>query len=73
MSQQTTNGAPAAATWVRCPSCGQRALYAPQNPYRPFCTATCKQIDLGSWASEEFRVSDAQCDADDAPAQPNTP
>ncbi|KAB2905240.1 MAG: DNA gyrase inhibitor YacG, partial [Burkholderiaceae bacterium] len=26
------------------------------NPYRPFCSVRCRQIDLGAWASEEFRM-----------------
>jgi endogenous inhibitor of DNA gyrase (YacG/DUF329 family) len=31
-------------------------VYAPQNPYRPFCSERCKQLDLGAWASESFRM-----------------
>jgi endogenous inhibitor of DNA gyrase (YacG/DUF329 family) len=31
-------------------------VYAPSNPYRPFCSERCKKIDLGAWASESFRV-----------------
>jgi uncharacterized protein len=46
---------------VRCPACGNDALYAAKNPYRPFCSARCKGIDFGDWASESFRV------AEDAP------
>ena len=41
---------------VVCPACGGPSLYAPSNPYRPFCSERCKQIDLGAWAAEEFRV-----------------
>lgn len=55
----TAAGEPAPSTearWVRCPSCGGEALYAPENPFRPFCTAVCKNIDFGAWASEEFKV-----------------
>lgn len=44
------------ARWVRCPTCGGQAKYALDNPYRPFCQAVCKNIDFGSWASEEFAV-----------------
>ena len=43
---------------VRCPQCGGESVYAPTNPYRPFCSARCKGIDLGAWANEEFRVPD---------------
>ena len=41
---------------VRCPQCGQDALWAPENPWRPFCSERCKLIDLGAWGNEEFRV-----------------
>lgn len=41
---------------VTCPSCGMDALYTPSNPFRPFCSARCKNTDLGAWASESFRM-----------------
>jgi hypothetical protein len=41
---------------VQCPGCGGQSLYAPSNPYRPFCSERCKKMDLGAWASESFRV-----------------
>jgi len=41
---------------VRCPACGGDSVYAPSNPYRPFCSERCKNLDLGAWASENFRV-----------------
>lgn len=42
---------------VRCPACGERTIYAPRNRFRPFCSARCKGLDLGAWASEHFRVA----------------
>ena len=54
------------ARWVRCPSCGGKALYAPENPFRPFCTPVCKNIDFGAWASEEFAI-EAQPEPEDDP------
>ncbi len=48
--------APSNAKYVTCPACRGESLYSPSNPFRPFCSERCKQIDLGSWASEEFRV-----------------
>lgn len=48
---------------VRCPQCGGDSLFAPSNRFRPFCSERCKNIDLGAWASESFRVeSDAPPD-----------
>ena len=47
--------APAGRT-VPCPTCGGKSLYSPANAYRPFCSERCKQVDLGAWASEDFRM-----------------
>lgn len=41
---------------VVCPACAGPSVYAPSNPFRPFCSARCKNSDLGAWASEEFRL-----------------
>ena len=57
---------PAKPRIVRCPSCGGDSVYGPENPYRPFCSARCKGIDLGAWASESFRVPD-ETPPDDLP------
>ena len=46
----------AEARTVTCPSCGGKSLYAPANAFRPFCCERCKNMDLGAWASESFRV-----------------
>lgn len=52
---------------VRCPQCGKFSPWSPQNPWRPFCSERCKQIDLGAWASEAYRVPVAE----DAPGEPD--
>jgi uncharacterized protein len=62
---------------VPCPACGGRSLFAPSNPWRPFCSERCKQIDFGAWASEEFRVAGKLEDLDpselsDLSTQPKT-
>ena len=49
---------------VRCPQCGKDALWAPENPWRPFCSERCKQIDLGAWASESFSVPEREGQSD---------
>ncbi len=41
---------------IRCPGCGGKSVYAADNPYRPFCSARCKNGDLGAWASERYAV-----------------
>ncbi|MCJ0765045.1 DNA gyrase inhibitor YacG [Variovorax terrae] len=46
----------AAPKIVRCPQCSGDSVYAPSNRFRPFCSERCKNLDLGAWASENFRV-----------------
>ena len=57
---------PAKPRIVRCPACGGDSVYAPSNPFRPFCSERCKNMDLGAWASESFRVPD-ETPPDDLP------
>lgn len=42
---------------VACPACGRDVVWSEASPYRPFCSARCKGIDLGAWASESYRVA----------------
>ncbi|WAC75992.1 DNA gyrase inhibitor YacG [Roseateles sp. SL47] len=42
---------------VPCPTCGGDSIFAPSNLWRPFCGERCRQIDLGHWADESFRVA----------------
>ena len=49
--------APATGPLVRCPACGEQTRYHPSNACRPFCSARCKGVDLGAWASENYRVA----------------
>ena len=51
---------------VRCPACGGNSVYAPENWFRPFCSERCKNLDLGAWASESFRVAE-ESPPDDQP------
>ena len=60
-----------AAREVRCPECGRSSPWSPDNPYRPFCSQRCKQIDLGGWASESYRVPVVERD-DGAEPEPPT-
>ena len=59
-----------AARLVACPACGAPAAYSPENPWRPFCSERCRQMDLGAWASEAYRIplreDDPQAPAPDA-------
>ncbi|UFS69864.1 DNA gyrase inhibitor YacG [Geomonas sp. RF6] len=42
-------------TIIRCPQC-RKSTTLTNNPWRPFCSERCKMIDLGTWASEGYRV-----------------
>ncbi|THU04027.1 DNA gyrase inhibitor YacG [Lampropedia puyangensis] len=56
---------PSSPPTVACPQCGTPCLFAPSNRWRPFCSERCKMIDMGAWASEEFRIQAAPPIPDD--------
>ena len=39
---------------IRCPICKKEV--EPANPEFPFCSGRCRIIDLGNWASEEYKI-----------------
>jgi uncharacterized protein len=39
---------------LKCPICKKEV--APGDPDFPFCSERCRLIDLGRWASEEYRI-----------------
>ncbi|XLM23248.1 DNA gyrase inhibitor YacG, partial [Chromobacterium piscinae] len=41
---------------VACPTCRAEVRWEAQSRYRPFCSERCRLIDLGQWASENYRV-----------------
>ena len=41
---------------VTCPRCGKSVTWDTANRYRPFCSERCRVIDLGAWASENYRI-----------------
>ena len=45
---------------VACPSCGRLVEWVAESRYRPFCSARCKNADLGAWATEKYRVEASQ-------------
>jgi hypothetical protein len=51
---------------VPCPACRGPSLFSPRNPWRPFCSERCRNVDLGAWASEGYRVA-TQTPAEDRP------
>jgi len=45
---------------VACPRCQKRVVWSNDNPFRPFCSDRCKNMDLGAWANEEYRIAHAE-------------
>jgi len=41
---------------VTCPVCRKVIIWT-DNPFRPFCSERCRLMDLGKWASEEYRIA----------------
>ncbi len=42
-------------TKITCPICRKRTTWE-NNAFKPFCSERCKMIDLGKWASEDYRI-----------------
>jgi endogenous inhibitor of DNA gyrase (YacG/DUF329 family) len=42
---------------VNCPTCSGKVEWTEANKYRPFCSERCKQIDLGAWAEEKYKIA----------------
>lgn len=40
---------------LRCPSC--QSIVTEKDEDFPFCSARCRSIDLGKWASGAYRIS----------------
>jgi uncharacterized protein len=45
---------------VNCPRCATKVVWSSANPWRPFCSEHCKTMDLGAWASEQYRIPVAE-------------
>ena len=43
----------------RCPTCARPTSWR-DNPQRPFCSLTCRLIDLGVWLDEDYVVRGEQ-------------
>jgi uncharacterized protein len=54
---------------VTCPTCRTPAPWD-GNPHRPFCSLSCRLIDLGVWLDERYRIGPAGSDDDDGPRVP---
>jgi hypothetical protein len=59
---------------VTCPTCRAPVPWTDASPWRPFCSARCKGIDLGDWASDRFVIAGELLGAaDEDPGPPVAP
>ena len=42
----------------RCPQCGKPR----QQQFRPFCSARCRDLDLGKWLSSSYAIPAVEAD-----------
>jgi endogenous inhibitor of DNA gyrase (YacG/DUF329 family) len=56
---------------LRCPTC--KTPVQADDPESPFCSARCRLIDLGKWASGEYVISSPLKDTDDALGEDSPP
>lgn len=54
---------------VRCPTCGAVTEWR-GNAQRPFCSLTCRLIDLGGWLDERYRIVSPEGTEDSSPDVP---
>ncbi len=52
---------------VDCPTCGKKVEWSTANKFRPFCSERCKQIDLGAWAEEKYKIAGTRPDEEPDP------
>ncbi len=63
---------------MRCPICHREvapATTGEQGTFFPFCSARCRDVDLGRWLDGKYQIPAELADADDAvnppPTEPN--
>ena len=49
---------------VECPTCKAPVVWSDAAPDRPVCSARCRLIDLGAWASEEHAIPGEELEQD---------
>jgi len=53
---------------ARCPICKKETPWD-GNEHRPFCSERCRLIDLGKWASGDYRIAGEKRETHDADPQ----
>ena len=55
---------------VSCPICGAAVPWTAASKWKPFCSERCKLIDLGQWATEQYRVPVVEQEPEDESGPP---
>jgi endogenous inhibitor of DNA gyrase (YacG/DUF329 family) len=55
------NKDPSTAGYGRCPICGDKA----ETAFRPFCSARCRDVDLGRWLGGGYAIPGGREEADE--------
>jgi len=55
-----------------CPVCARKVGPLATNPGFPFCSPRCKQVDLGKWLDEAYRISSDPSEDEDE-SSPESP
>lgn len=42
---------------IKCPKCGKEAAFE-NNPWKPFCSKSCKILDLWDWLHESYSIKE---------------
>ena len=56
---------------IDCPHCGKEDTWYLKNRFKPFCSARCKLIDLGEWASESRKIPGESIDVNQSSDESN--
>jgi hypothetical protein len=51
---------------MKCPICKKEVKF--NDPFMPFCSDRCKEIDLGNWASEKYVIPGDELPPDESPS-----
>ena len=54
----------------RCPICDRPAAPRAENTAFPFCSPRCKQVELGKWLNEEYRLPAVESPDDEGNGTP---
>jgi len=50
---------------ARCAQCRREIAWL-GNPHRPFCSLSCRLVDLGVWLDERYRIPEPDLPAESA-------